>query len=234
MVHVAREMGRQGFKIPLLIGGATTSRIHTAVKIAPAYQEPVVHVLDASRAVGVVGNLINPKLKVELAARNQQEQERAREQHLGQKAQRALLKIEEARTRKPRLDWNRTDVPRPAFTGVRALDRFPLQDIARMIDWTPFFHTWELRGRYPKIFDDPTVGSKARELFDDAQKLLDQIVSQKLLTARGVYGFFSANSVGDDIEIYADESRSKVLTAFHTLRQQTDKPEGQFNHALAD
>ena len=138
MVHVAREMGRQGFKIPLLIGGATTSRIHTAVKIAPAYQEPVVHVLDASRAVGVVGNLINPELKVELTARNQQEQERAREQHLGQKAQRALLKIEEARARKPRLDWNRTDVPRPAFTGVRALDRFPLRDIARMIDWTPF------------------------------------------------------------------------------------------------
>jgi 5-methyltetrahydrofolate--homocysteine methyltransferase len=234
MVHVAREMGRQGFKIPLLIGGATTSRIHTAVKIAPAYQEPVVHVLDASRAVGVVGNLINPQLKVGFAARNQEEQERAREQHLGQRAQRALLTIEEARARKPRLDWKRTDVPRPAFTGVRALDRFSLQEIARMIDWTPFFHTWELRGRYPQIFDDPSVGSKARELFEDAQKLLDQIVSQELLTARGVYGFFPANSVGDDIEVYADESRSQVLTAFHTLRQQSDKPEGQFNHALAD
>jgi 5-methyltetrahydrofolate--homocysteine methyltransferase len=117
---------------------------------------------------------------------------------------------------------------------VRALERFPLQDITRMIDWTPFFHTWELRGRYPQIFDDPAVGSKAKELFDDARKLLDQIVSQELLTARGVYGFFPANSVGDDIEVYADESRSKVLTVFHTLRQQGDKPEGQFNYALAD
>jgi 5-methyltetrahydrofolate--homocysteine methyltransferase len=234
MVHVAREMGRQGFKIPLLIGGATTSRIHTAVKIAPAYQEPVVHVLDASRAVGVVGKLINPQLKVELAARNQEEQERAREQHLGQRAQRPLLTIEEARARKPPLDWKSTDVARPAFTGVRALDRFPLRDIARMIDWTPFFHTWELRGRYPQIFDDPTVGGRAKELFEDAQRLLDRIVSQELLTARGVYGFFPANSIGDDIEIYADDSRSKVLTVFHTLRQQSDKPEGQFNHALAD
>jgi 5-methyltetrahydrofolate--homocysteine methyltransferase len=234
MVHVAREMAREGFKIPLLIGGATTSRIHTAVKIAPAYPEPVVHVLDASRAVGVVGNLINPELRIELAARNREEQERAREQHSGRRAQRALLPIEEARARRPLLEWSGDNVPTPAFTGVRVLDKFSLPDIARFIDWTPFFHTWELRGRYPQILDDPITGSKARELFEDARNLLDQIVNQNLLTARGVYGFFPANSVGDDIEVYADRSRSRVLTVFRTLRQQSDKPEGQFNYALAD
>src|SRR5712691_2177222 len=233
MVHVAREMAREGFAVPLLIGGATTSKAHTAVKIAPAYDQPVVHVLDASRAVGVVSKLISSDQKSAFAEKTRLDQEQVRQAHQ-ERGPKALLTLEQARERKTRIDWQAADIPKPAFTGVRRLDKFPLDEIVPFIDWSPFFHTWELRGRYPKIFDDPTVGSKAKELFDDAHALLNTIVSRKLLTAHGVYGFFPANSVADDIELYRDESRSKVLATFHTLRQQTPKPEGQFNQALAD
>jgi 5-methyltetrahydrofolate--homocysteine methyltransferase len=233
MVHVAKEMEREGLRVPLLIGGATTSRVHTAVKIAPGYSEPVVHVLDASRAVGVVGNLKSPELKQAFAAQNRQEQEKARKQHGAPKAQ-ALLTLDEARRRKPPMDWAAAAIDKPCYTGIRVTNPVPLEEIVPYIDWSPFFQAWELRGTYPSILDAPEVGPKARELFDDAKKLLQQIVDGKLLIARTVVGIFPANSVGDDIEIYSDESRSKILTRFHTLRQQMDKAPGHYNNALAD
>ena len=230
MAHVAKELQREGFDIPLLIGGATTSRAHTAVKIAQGYGKPVVHVLDASRAVGVVGSLINPRLKPAFVEKNSLEQEKLRREHLAQRDHKPLLSLAAARARRTPIEWRAEDVPRPNFTGPRVLTDFPLAELVPFIDWSPFFHTWELRGRYPAILEDP----QAKSLFDDAQQLLARIVKEKLLTARAVYGFFPANSVGDDIELYADESRREVLTTFHTLRQQMDKPADQFNHALAD
>ena len=229
MVHVAREMAREGFHVPLLIGGATTSKAHTAVKIAPAYTQPVVHVLDASRAVGVVSALISPAQQVSFAEQNRSEQERIRQAHQD-RGPRTLVDLAQARARRTAIAWRSEDIPKPTFTGVRVLDPVPLDRLVPFIDWTPFFHTWELRGRYPQILDEP----KAKELFEDAQALLKEIVGRKLLTARGVYGFFPANSVGDDIALYQDGSRSKVLATFHTLRQQIPKPDGQFNQALAD
>jgi 5-methyltetrahydrofolate--homocysteine methyltransferase len=233
MVHVAKEMEREGFHVPLLIGGATTSRVHTAVKIAPGYSEPVVHVLDASRAVGVVGNLKSPELKLTFATQNRQEQEKARKQHGAPKAQ-ALLTLDEARRRKPPMDWAAAAIGKPCYTGIRVTNPVPLEEIVPYIDWRPFFQAWELHGTYPAILDAPDVGPKARELLDDAKTLLQQIVDGKLLTARAVVGIFPANGVGDDIEIYSDESRSGILTTFHTLRQQIEKAPGHYNHALAD
>ncbi|TAJ27660.1 MAG: methionine synthase [Nitrospirae bacterium] len=233
MAHVAREMKREGFTVPLLIGGATTSKAHTAVKIAPAYDQPVIHVLDASRAVGVVSSLISPAQKSAFVDKIRLEQEASRQAHQGGPAKK-LLSLAEARARKTPLVWRAEDLPKPAFTGVRALDQFPLAQIVPFIDWSPFFHTWELRGHYPQILEDVRVGGKAKELLDDAQKLLRDIVERRLLSARAVYGFFPANSVGDDIEVYEDESRRAVRTVVHTLRQQSEKPEGQSNQALAD
>jgi 5-methyltetrahydrofolate--homocysteine methyltransferase len=234
MVHVAREMEREGFEIPLLIGGATTSRAHTAVKIAPSYHDAVVHVLDASRAVGVVSTLVNPEARPAFAQQNREEQASLREQHRGRSAQRSLLPLEEARRRRLRVDWSNGSIARPGFLGTRVLDPMPLEEIVPYIDWSPFFQTWELKGRYPAILEDPIVGERAQELFEDAQGLLRRIVRERRLTAKGVYGFFPANSVGDDIEVYEDESRSRVLTTFHTLRQQIEKPEEGANLALAD
>jgi 5-methyltetrahydrofolate--homocysteine methyltransferase len=233
MVHVAKEMEREGFTIPLLIGGATTSRIHTAVRIAPAYSQAVVHVMDASRAVGVVGHLKSHELRKAFADDNRKEQERARQDHQAPKTQR-LLPIEEARRRKPVIDWDRYEFLQPSFTGVRVFDEVPLSEVVPYIDWTPFFHAWELRGSYPQIFERADVGPRAKELFDDGQKLLAQIVADRSLTARAVMGFFPANSAGDDIEIYTDEGRTKLMGVFHTLRQQFEKPSGESNLALAD
>jgi 5-methyltetrahydrofolate--homocysteine methyltransferase len=233
MVHVAREMERQGFTLPLLIGGATTSKAHTAVKIAPGYGGPVVHVLDASRAVGVVSALKNPEQRGTLDEENRREQERLRREYEAKEAQKRYLTLEEARRRRTPFDWASYVPPRPSFTGVRALE-VPLAEIAPFIDWSPFFVTWELRGTYPRIFENPTWGAKAKELFDDAQALLRRIVDERLLTARAAYGFFPAASVGDDIELYTDESRGRVLATLHTLRQQTEKPDGQPNQALSD
>jgi 5-methyltetrahydrofolate--homocysteine methyltransferase len=232
MVHVAKEMEREGFTIPLLIGGATTSRVHTAVKIAPHFRQPVVHVLDASRAVGVVSQLKNPDSRPAFDEENRRAQEklRAARKPPAQK----LLTLEEARRRKPPLDWSPASIPRPEFTGIRAFSAVPLAEIVPYIDWTPLFQTWELRGTYPKILDDATLGTKARELLCDAQKLLACIVSEKLLTANAVIGFFPAASVGDDIEVYRDASRAGLLTTFHTLRQQMEKAPGHYNRALAD
>ena len=234
MVHVATEMERQGVALPLLIGGATTSRAHTAVKIAPAYSHPVVHVLDASRAVTVVSSLKNPEQRARLDGENRREQERLRDQYREKQAQRRYLPLEQARRRRTPLDWVNYEPPRPSFTGGRVLERFPLAEIVPCIDWSPFFVAWELRGSYPRIFENETWGARARELFDDAQALLARIVKEELLTPRGVYGFFPAAGVGDDIELYADESRRKVLARLHTLRQQTELPDGLPNQALAD
>ncbi len=232
MAHVAREMKREGLSLPLLIGGATTSKAHTSVKIAPHYDQPVVHVLDASRAVGVAGQLLNPALKPAFARQNLQDQEKLRRQHASQAVQ--LLPIEEARRRAAKIAWQPEDIATPDFTGSRVLESVPLEELVPCIDWSPFFHTWELRGRYPAILDHPKYGEAARTLFHDGRQLLDRIVREKLLTARGVYGFFPANSAGDDVEVFTGPSRADTLATFHFLRQQIEKPAGQPNLCLAD
>ena len=232
MVHVAKEMERQGFTMPLLIGGATTSRTHTAVKIAPAYRNAVIHVQDASRAVGVMGKLVSAELKNNFVEESRREQERAREKHMSRKAQ-PLLTLAAAREKKPVYDWAAYAPPRPAFLGTRVYSPVPLEEIVPFIDWTPFFHAWELRGIYPRIFEQENVGPKAQELFADGQKLLDRLVREKLLEARAVIGFFPANSVQEDIEVYADESRH-LLTTFHTLRQQQVRANQEPSYAVAD
>ncbi len=244
MAHVAREMERQGFTLPLLIGGATTSKAHTAVKIAPGYSQPVVHVLDASRAVGVTGSLINPQLKPAFVARLRADYETVRAHH-GEQTAKPLLPLAEARRHRTPIEWKDGDIPTPEFTGIRVLasdpaslvrsdsttvGRVTLSELVSFIDWSPFFHTWELRGRYPAILEKP----EAKKLFEDARLWLDEVVSRNLLSARAVYGFFPANAIGDDVELYADSSRTQVLTTFHFLRQQMDKPGGQPNFCLAD
>jgi 5-methyltetrahydrofolate--homocysteine methyltransferase len=289
MVHVAQEMEREGFRLPLLIGGATTSRAHTAVKIAPHYRASTVHVLDASRAVGVVNSLLNEELKAAFDKETREDYERLRQQHAAKTREKKLLTLDEARANRTPIDWSSYVPPRPEFLGVRvyasdlgsapvtgASERVPrsrtfpinsesdqgqhvkenpfrregvtstrdacaprqiaiaLGDLVPFIDWSPFFHAWELRGRYPAIFDDPKIGKHARELFDDAQALLDQIVTKKLLVARGVHALWPANSVGDDVDVYADETRSEKIATFYFLRQQMQKPAGQANHCLAD
>ena len=234
MVHVAQEMERLGYTEPLLIGGATTSRAHTAVKIALHYSGPVIHVLDASRAAGVVSSLLSDNLKPGFTAKNAEEQNKLRIEFQQKTDSKALLSIEVARERKEPIDWSAAQIDRPSFCGASSIASQPLDELVPYIDWSPFFHTWELRGRFPAILDDPAVGPQAHQLFEDAQKLLQDIVNSRLVTAKGVYGFWPANSAGDDIEVYGDESRSDVLAVFHMLRQQMDKPSGQFNHCLAD
>ena len=230
MVHVAREMERTGLKVPLLIGGATTSQAHTAVKIALNYSEPVVHVLDASRAVPVTSSLLSKDGKAPFVKQLREDYEKLRAQHGSQTAK--LLSLEKARSNAPKLKFD--VLAKPEFTGVRNIESGLLADIARFIDWTPFFHTWELRGVYPKILQHEKHGEEARKLFADAQKLLEKVIAEKLLTPRAVYGLFPANRVGDDVEIYTDESRAEVLTKFHFLRQQIDKGDGTPNWCLAD
>jgi 5-methyltetrahydrofolate--homocysteine methyltransferase len=234
-------MQRLDFKLPLLIGGATTSPAHTAVKIALNYKQPVVHVVDASRAVGIVGHLINPKLKSQFAEKNSQSQEKLRQQHSSQRLK--LLSIDEARRRAPKFALKDLAISQPEFVDVRKISSdeqqkgaylVKIEDLVACIDWSPFFHTWELRGRYPAILQHEKHGAQARELFADAQKLLEQIVNEKLLAARGVYGFFPASSDGDDVVLYTDESRNDVLTTFRFLRQQIEKTDGQPNWCLAD
>ena len=260
MVHVAQEMEREGFALPLLIGGATTSRAHTAVKIAPHYRSSTVHVIDASRAVGVVSQLLGDNSKADFDAKTRTEYARLREEHAAKSREKKLVSLEQARANRTVIDWNSYAPPKPEFAGVRvyatdlekskgsrqaaeinplaacAPQQVPitLETLIPYIDWSPFFHTWELRGRYPAIFDDPVVGPQARELFEDAQKLLDQIAGGNLLTARGVYALWPANAVGDDVELYTDETRQQRLAMFHFLRQQMDKPANQANHSLAD
>ncbi|HLJ92952.1 MAG TPA: methionine synthase, partial [Gemmataceae bacterium] len=233
MVHVAREMEREGFQIPLLIGGATTSAKHTAVKIAPGYHETVLHVKDASRCVGVVDRLTRPELRPILDRDNRAFQAKERES-FSKRRQRKLVSYAEACQRRLALDWNAAPVAVPAFLGQRILRDVPLTEIVPYIDWSPFFMAWELTGKYPAILHDAKVGSEARKLFDDANKLLDQIVHGKQLTANAVYGFYPANSDGDDIIVYTDERRSTERHRFHMLRQQWER-EGQTSfRSLAD
>jgi len=235
MVHVAAEMQRQGFKIPLVIGGATTSAMHTAVRIAPAYDPPVVHVLDASRAVGVVSRLINRQTQPDYVQNNKRDQENLREKYLRSRTEVALLTLDDARERRLRLDWKAPEKPpRPSFLGVRVMENFPLSALVPFIDWSPFFHAWQLKGTYPRILEDAVVGPKAKELFQDGWRLLEQIVESQLIRARAVYGFWPANSAGDDIQVFADEARQHVVATFHTLRQQLRKAQGESNLALAD
>jgi 5-methyltetrahydrofolate--homocysteine methyltransferase len=232
MAHVAREMERQGFKLPLLIGGATTSRAHTAVKIAPHYSEPVVHVLDASRAVPVTTSLLSAEGKPAFVAQHRADYEKLRQMHAGPRHK--LVSLDVARANRTPIEWRAEDIPQPEFTGVRVLTNFPLATLREFIDWTPFFHTWELRGVYPRILEHEKYGDVARKVFAEGNALLDEIVAKQLLEARGVYGFFAANSVGDDVELYTDATRSKELERLHFLRQQGAKDKGEPNRSLGD
>ncbi|HEV2969930.1 MAG TPA: methionine synthase [Pirellulales bacterium] len=233
MVHVAREMERRGFALPLLIGGATTSAKHTAVKIAPAYGKETIHVLDASRAAGVVDQLLNPDAKPLLDRRNREQQRQLVESYR-QRQSVHLVPYEQAVANRFHTDWETVRIDTPAFLGRRVLDDFPLERLVEFIDWSPFFLTWELKGKYPKILSDPKFGEAATRLYDDARRLLDRIIREKLLTARGVYGFWPAAAVGDDIALYADENRAAELMRFHTLRQQWERKGQSEFFALAD
>jgi len=230
MTHVAREMERTGFRLPLLIGGATTSRAHTAVKIAPGYSQPVVHVLDASRAVPVVSSLLSDTDRKRFADSLAKDYERLRSQHGSQRQ--ALLPLAEARANAPKLSFD--PLPQPGFVGSRLLDNVSVADLVPFIDWSPFFHTWELRGVYPAIFNHPKHGDEARKLFADAQDLLGRMAGERLLQPRGIYGFFPAAREGDDVVIYSDASRTQVRTRLHFLRQQAPQTDGKPHRCLAD
>ncbi len=234
METVAAEMRRAGFTVPLLIGGATTSKVHTAVKIAPNYDHPVVHVVDASRAVGVAGALVSDTRRDQFVARIGQEYDRIRDGYHGRDQGGRQHTLQGAREARSPIDWTSTEPAKPSFLGLKAFDSYDLGDLVNRIDWTPFFRTWELAGTFPKILDDPKVGQAARDLHDDAQTMLERIVAEQWLTARGVIGLFPANSTGDDIEVYADESRGEVRTRFHFLRQQMIKNTARANFSLAD
>ncbi|PMG59326.1 methionine synthase [Vibrio splendidus] len=233
MVHVAKEMERQGFKLPLLIGGATTSKAHTAVKIEQNYSEPVVYVNNASRAVGVCTSLLSNELKPAFVEKLDIDYDRVRDQHNRKKPRTKPVSLERARANKVAIDWNAYTPPAPAKPGVHIFKDFDVATLRQYIDWTPFFMTWSLVGKYPAIFDHEEVGEEAKRLFKDANDLLDRVQREKLLEARGMCAMFPANSVGDDIEVYTDESRTEVLKVLHNLRQQTEKPKG-FNYCLSD
>jgi len=232
MAHVAREMERQGFSLPLLIGGATTSKAHTAVKIAPHYGAPVVHVLDASRAVPLTTTLLSDEARDAFLAEHRAEYDKLRAAHGVPNF--ALASLADARARPTPIDWTGYVPPAPQRAGVQVLDDFPLATLREFIDWTPFFRTWELKGAYPRILDDAKYGEQARQLFADGNALLDRIIAEKLLVARGVYGLFPANAVGDDVELYADPARAEVLTRFHFLRQQRERSAPDPYRCLAD
>jgi 5-methyltetrahydrofolate--homocysteine methyltransferase len=221
MVHVAREMERQGLDLPLLIGGATTSRAHTAIKIAPHYKQPVVHVLDASRAVPVTTSLLSDDGKVAFIAQHQADYAAIRRNH-GSTRQ-PLVDLATARARRTPIVWRAEDIAQPEQTGVRVLDDFPLATLRDYIDWTPFFHTWELKGVYPRILDDEKYGPQARQIFTEANALLDRMIAERSIRARAVYGLFPANAVGDDVALYADGARTTERARFHFLRQQADR-----------
>ena len=233
MVHVAREMQRRGMNLPLLIGGATTSAKHTAVKIAPAYDHVTVHVPDASKSVGVVERLIDSQRRADFDRENRETQKRLVES-FEKRQQRNLVSYADAFSRRFSTDWSTVQIDTPAFSGAKVLRDFPLEDLVPHIDWTPFFSAWELRGRYPKIFDDAKVGVEAKKLFDDTQRLLQRIVDEKLLSANAVYGYWPAASIDDDIVLYADVDRHEELVRFHTLRQQWERKGQEHFRSLAD
>ena len=234
MAHVAHEMTREGFELPLLIGGATTSRVHTAVKIAPNYPGPVIYVPDASRAVGVCTSLISPELRAGYAADVKTDYERIRQQHAAKKGQAPLVRLADARANAFVADWASYSPTRPAQLGRQSFPGYDLAEIAAHIDWSPFFQTWDLTGAYPKILDDAVVGEAARNVFRDAQAMLERVIAEKWLTANGVIGLFAANAVGDDIELYTDDTRRDVAMVLHCLRQQTKKAADRSNLCLAD
>ncbi len=232
MVHVAKEMERLGFKTPLLIGGATTSRVHTAVKIDKNYSGPVIHVNDASKSVPVASNLISNELRKGFMLEIEKDYERIREQNKNAQSQNKFISLAEAQANKYPIDWERTSITKPTFIGTKVFTDYDISEITQYIDWTPFFHSWELKGSYPKIFENENHGKEAKKLFDDAQHMLQQIIKNKWLSARAVIGFYPANSIGDDIAVYNETG--KQTHTFHTIRQQTKKPAGQYNVALSD
>ncbi|WP_323015452.1 vitamin B12 dependent-methionine synthase activation domain-containing protein, partial [Devosia sp.] len=235
MAHVAAEMEREGFDIPLLIGGATTSRVHTAVKIHPRYERgQAVHVNDASRAVGVVSNLLSPDTKADFIAQVRADYARATAAHERAEAEKKRLPLAAARENAFKTDWSTYAPPPPSFTGIKKFEDFDLAELARYIDWTPFFQAWELRGRYPAILEDERQGEAARALWADAQKMLEQVIAEKWFKPRAVIGFWPANAVGDDIRLFTDESRKEELATLYTLRQQLSKRDGKANMALSD
>jgi 5-methyltetrahydrofolate--homocysteine methyltransferase len=235
MVHVAKEMERQGFTVPLLIGGATTSRAHTAVKIEPHYQAgATVYVTDASRAVGVASSLLSEDLRDNYVAQIRKEYEDVRQRHAGKQQQTAMHSLSAARANGFKGDWHEYSPPQPRLTQICKFNGYPLEVLAQCIDWSPFFHTWELAGSYPKILDDEVVGEHARNLYRDAQAMLERIIQEDWLKPRAVFGFFPANSQDDDIVVYTDETRTEIRTTLHHLRQQHQKPPGQHNFCLAD
>ena len=235
MVHVAAEMEREGFDIPLLIGGATTSRVHTAVKINPRYERgQTVYVVDASRAVGVVSNLLSAEAKPGYVEGVREEYRKVADAHARSEAEKQRLPLERARANAHRIDWASYTPPKPKFLGTRVFETWDLAELATYIDWTPFFQTWELKGRYPKILEDEKQGEAARQLFADAQAMLKKIIDEKWFAPRAVVGFWPANAVGDDVRLYADDSRAQELATFFTLRQQLAKRDGKANMALSD
>ena len=234
MIHVAKEMQRADFSTPLLIGGATTSKAHTALKIQPHYDHGVIHVLDASRSVNVVSSLLNPERKPEYLAGVDAEYQELRTEYAGRSGARELLTFDKAKANAFTSDWPSIDIPVPERLGATEFDDFPLGELVDYFDWSPFFHAWELRGRFPAIFDDPVVGVEARKLYDDARRLLDDIVRNRRFRARGVLGFWTANRIGEDIQLYSDPEATVPLAMFHGLRQQMKKPPGQPNFSLAD
>ena len=233
MVHVAKEMERTGFKIPLMIGGATTSKVHTAVKIAQNYSGPVIHVNDASKSVPVASSLISNELRDAFMAEINKDYERVRDQNKNAQSQNKLISMTEARENKFPIDWNKTEIVKPNFIGNKVFDNYDLKEISEYIDWTPFFHSWELKGSYPKILSDATRGAEATKLYNDAQAMLNKIISEKWLQAKAVIGIYPANTVNhDDTEVY--DEKGNVIATFHSLRQQSKKPAGQYNVALSD
>ncbi len=236
MVHVAKEMKRQGFTVPLLVGGATTSPAHTAVKVAPEYPHGVVHVLDASRVVNVVSSLLSPEQKPAFLAEVVAKQEKSREEFAARRNKRPLLSLDQARARAPQFDWAATDLPKPAFLGSQVYHDASVQELLEkeFIDWGPFFSAWELHGRFPEILTDEIVGVEATKLFADAQAMFARIIAEKRFQPKAILTFWPANAVGDSVEIYTDETRTEVLHTFHFLRQQLEKPADQANHCLAD
>lgn len=234
MGDIARQMEKKGMNKPLLIGGATTSKIHTAVKITPHYSAPVIHVKDASKSVGVVSNLLSDTLKDDFVIRTKAEYESLRSNYMTARDKVVFVSLEEARRNKLKLNWDSEVIPTPNFVGVKTFLNYPLEEIHSYISWVFYFVVWQLRGKYPDIFNDPRVGEEARKLFADANQMLDRIIRERALTANGIAAIFPANSIGDDIEVYEDVSRKKVIARFYNLRNQEQKTDGSPNLCLSD
>jgi 5-methyltetrahydrofolate--homocysteine methyltransferase len=234
MAHVASEMERLKMDIPLLIGGATTSEIHTAVKIATQYQHPVIHVRDASRCVGVLSNLLSPDHKERYTIEIKEKYNDLKTKHENRKRDEVFISLEEARANRLKVNWSGVQVKKPSFIGIKSLSDFSLEELRPYIDWTFFFHSWKIQGKYPDIFNDPLKGEEAKKIFDDAQNTIDEVISKKMLQANGVFGFYPTRSENEDVYIYKDDSCNEQLSTFHFLRNQEKKADGVPNLSLAD